>query len=83
MSKWTLYILKCNGGSLYTGITTDIEKRLQRHNEGKGAKYTRSKLPVRLVYSKKFRNGSSARKEEARIKRLTRIEKLALVGTCN
>lgn len=77
---WYLYIVSCADNTLYTGITTNLKKRLKCHNEGKGAKYTRSKLPVQLVYSKKFPDVSSARKEEARIKGLSRKEKLILVG---
>ena len=75
-----LYILKCSDKTLYTGITVDLERRTEEHNDSKlGAKYTRARRPVKLVYSKKFRNRSSASKEESRIKNLSRDEKLLLI----
>jgi putative endonuclease len=75
-----LYILKCADKTLYTGITVDLERRINEHNDSKlGAKYTRARRPVKLVYSKKFRNRSSASKEESRIKNLSREEKLELI----
>ncbi|MEK7631316.1 MAG: GIY-YIG nuclease family protein [Patescibacteria group bacterium] len=75
-----LYILKCNDKTLYTGITVDIVRRLKEHNTSKfGAKYTRSRRSVKLVYVKKFRSRSSASKAEARIKKLSRQEKLQLI----
>jgi putative endonuclease len=75
-----LYILKCADDSLYTGITTDVKRRVSEHNEGKaGAKYTRARRPVEVVYSKKFRDRSGASVAEAALKKLTREEKLALV----
>ncbi|MEK7471088.1 MAG: GIY-YIG nuclease family protein [Patescibacteria group bacterium] len=75
-----LYILKCADKTLYTGITTDLKRRVIEHNSGKfGAKYTISRRPVKLVYSKKFKNRSTASREEARIKKLERREKLELV----
>lgn len=75
-----LYILKCADETLYTGITVDLERRIQEHNQSKlGAKYTKARRPVKLIYSKKFRNRSSASKEESRIKHLSREEKLKLI----
>ncbi|MDZ4221803.1 MAG: GIY-YIG nuclease family protein [Patescibacteria group bacterium] len=75
-----IYILICTDKTLYTGIAVDLEKRIKEHNSGKlGAKYTRSRRPVKLVYSRRFRSRSSAQKEEARVKALPRKEKLALV----
>lgn len=75
-----LYILKCADKTLYTGITTDLERRIIEHNSSKlGAKYTFSRRPVKLVYSKKFENRSTASKEEARIKNLKRCDKLRLI----
>jgi putative endonuclease len=75
-----LYILKCADKTLYTGITTDLKRRVDEHNSNKlGAKYTFSRRPTELVYFKKFKNRSSASKEEARIKKLTRVEKLELI----
>ena len=80
MSKWYVYIVECADGSLYTGITTDVERRLQEHNYSfKSAKYTRSRRPVRLVWSKEVANRSEASKEEARIKKLKRASKLELI----
>ncbi|HAV11053.1 MAG TPA: endonuclease [Candidatus Moranbacteria bacterium] len=75
-----LYILECSDGSLYTGIAVDVEKRLAEHNDSRrGAKYTKARRPVKLVFSKKFKNRSAASKEEARIKNLSRKEKLELI----
>ena len=75
-----LYILKCADQTLYTGITTDLERRVAEHNETKlGAKYTAARRPVSLVFSKKYENRSEASKEEARIKGLKRAEKLELI----
>jgi putative endonuclease len=78
---WKTYILKCADGTLYAGITTDLERRIEEHNDSKlGAKYTAGRRPVELVYSKKFKNRSLASKEENRIKKLTREEKQELIG---
>jgi len=75
-----LYILKCTDKTLYTGITTDLKRRIAEHNSSKlGAKYTSSRRPVKLVYSKKFKNRSSASKEEVRIKKLKKSEKLKFI----
>ncbi|MFA4817812.1 MAG: GIY-YIG nuclease family protein [Parcubacteria group bacterium] len=75
-----LYILKCADKTLYTGITTNIERRIGEHNAKKiGAKYTSSRQPVKLVYSKKFKNRSLASKEESRIKKLKKSQKLTLI----
>lgn len=75
-----LYILKCADKTLYTGITTDLDRRLMEHNTSKkGAKYTSARRPVEIVYSKRFKNRSNASKEEARIKKLTKVEKLAML----
>jgi len=75
-----LYILKCADKTLYTGITTDLKRIVVEHNSGKfGAKYTSSRRPVKMVYSKKFKNRSTASKEEARIKKLKRSKKLELI----
>ena len=71
-----LYILKCKDGTLYTGITTDINRRVNEHNSSsKGAKYTRVRRPVALVYSKKFKNRSTSSIAEAKIKAMTRLQK--------
>ena len=75
-----LYILKCADKTLYTGITTDLKRRVAEHNDSKlGAKYTSARRPVKLIYSKKFKNRSAASKEEARIKKLKKIEKQDLI----
>lgn len=75
-----VYIVECADGTLYTGWTTDVEKRLQTHNAGEGAKYTRSRRPVRLLYSEPCADKSAALKREAEIKRLSRAKKLALIA---
>lgn len=76
-----LYILKCADKTLYTGITTDLKRRVTEHNEKKlGAKYTSSRQPVKLVYSRKFKNRSLASIAEARIKKLKKPEKLELIN---
>ncbi len=77
---WFLYVVKCSDETLYTGITTDITRRLKEHNAKKGAFYTKNKTPVELVYQESMIDQSQARKREAAIKRLTRKEKLELVG---
>ena len=75
-----LYILKCADKTLYTGITVDLERRVNEHNSSKlGAKYTKARRPVELIYSKEFRNRVTASREEARIKSLTRKEKLEII----
>ena len=74
-----VYILECRDGSLYTGWSTDPEKRLREHNEGKGAKYTRSRRPCELVYVEAFDTKSEALKREAAIKRLSRDDKSKLI----
>jgi putative endonuclease len=77
--QWFVYILQCSDGTLYTGITTELKRRIEEHNSSLlGAKYTRGKRPVRLVYSKKVRDKAAASKEEYQIKKLTRKEKLKL-----
>lgn len=76
---WYLYILRCGDGSLYTGITTDVEKRLEAHRSGKGAKYTRGRGPLELVYRELCGTHSQALKRELRVKAMTREEKLLLV----
>ncbi len=75
-----LYILKCVDDTLYTGITVDLERRIKEHNTSKlGAKYTRARRPVKLVYSKRFRNRSLASKAESKIKKLSREGKIELI----
>lgn len=75
-----VYILCCGDGTLYTGISDDVERRVATHNSGKGAKYTRSRLPVQAVYQECCGDKGAALRREAAIKRLTRAEKLELIG---
>ena len=76
-----LYILECSDNTLYTGITTNLERRIKEHNNSKlGAKYTKVRRPVKLVFSKEFENRSEASKEESRIKKLTRLQKIELLN---
>ena len=77
---WYVYMLRCSDGSLYTGCTDDLERRLSAHQSGKGAKYTRSHLPVELVYQEEAADRSAALRREATIKRLTRQQKLRMVA---
>jgi putative endonuclease len=73
---WFLYVVHCSDGTLYTGVTTDISRRIREHNTGsRGAKYTRTRRPVELVYWVDFNNRSSAQKAEYKFKRLTRKQK--------
>ena len=74
-----VYILRCGDGSLYTGITTDVARRAAVHNAGKGAKYTRSRLPVTVVYQEPQPDKSAALRREIKIKAMTRAEKLKLI----
>ena len=75
-----VYILQCADGTLYTGWTTDPARRLKEHNEGTGAKYTKSRRPVRMIYRRDCGSKADAMKEEWRIKHLTREQKLSLAG---
>ena len=77
--KWWVYIVECADGSLYTGIARDLDSRLAKHNVGTGARYTRSRLPVKLVYSEPAFDRSSASRREAEIKGFKRSKKLALL----
>lgn len=79
-NTWKLYILRCADGTLYTGITTDLEKRLAAHRSGKGAKYTRGRGPLELVYREECGDHSAALKRELEIKKLSREEKEKLIG---
>lgn len=79
--SYFVYILKCADSTLYTGITTDIKRRVEEHNSTtKGAKYTKIRRPVELVYSEESSDRSSASKREYAIKKLTRAEKLELIN---
>ncbi len=79
-SVWCLYILRCGDGSLYTGITTDVERRLEAHRSGKGAKYTRGRGPLELLYRETCGSHSDALKRELEIKAMPREEKKKLCG---
>ena len=78
-TKWYLYILRCKDGTLYTGIATDVQKRLEMHRSGKGAKYTRGRSPLELVYSEECENHSQALKRECEVKKLSKDQKQQLI----
>ena len=77
--KHFTYILRCSDDSLYTGYTTNLAKRLQTHNAGKGAKYTKARLPVEMVYQEEYVTKEEAMRREAAIKKLTRKQKIELI----
>lgn len=74
------YIVRCSDGTLYTGWTNHLEKRMKAHNEGRGAKYTRARLPVELIYFEVLETKEEAMRREVAIKRLSRLEKLKLIA---
>lgn len=78
-----VYILRCSDNTLYTGWTNNLDKRLKAHNSGKGAKYTRARIPVEIVYFEEFDNKKDAMKREFEIKKLSRKEKLNLIEYFN
>lgn len=78
-----VYILSCGDGSFYTGWTTHLEQRVKVHNQGKGAKYTRSRLPVKLLYWEEYPDKGEALRREAAIKKMTRKQKEELMGKAN
>ena len=78
--EWTVYILECRDGTLYTGITDDLERRFKAHASGKGAKYTRGRGPLILRYSEKHPDKGSALRREAELKRLPRNKKLLIIN---
>ncbi len=78
--RWHVYIVRCRNDALYTGVTTDLERRLEEHNRGVGARYTRAFRPVELVYSERAQDRVHALRRERAIKQLPRARKLALVG---
>ena len=77
--KYYTYILRCGDDTLYTGFTTDLEHRLQTHNAGKGAKYTKARLPVEIIYHEEYPTKEEAMRREAAIKKLTRKQKIELI----
>ena len=80
---WFVYIVRCADRSLYTGVATDVTRRIVQHNLGKGARYTRSRLPVELVYQEAAADRGTALQREMAIKRLPRAGKLALLGNAS
>lgn len=80
MDRHYIYIVKCNDGSLYTGYAKNVEQRVAKHNNGKGAKYTKIRRPVKLVYQETFDNKSDALKREYEIKTYSRAKKLKLIS---
>ena len=79
--KWFLYVLQCSDGSYYTGVTTDLNRRIEEHNTSKrGAKYTKTRRPVRMVYSLEYEDRSSAQKFEYKFKQLTRKQKEEVIN---
>ncbi|MBD3379862.1 MAG: GIY-YIG nuclease family protein [Candidatus Omnitrophica bacterium] len=80
MSKWHLYMIQCSDGTFYTGVTTDIARRIKEHNkaDGKGSKYTRGRGPVKLVYKEEFLSKSEAFRREKEVKKLSRKTKISL-----
>lgn len=80
---WFVYMLRCGDGTLYTGMTDDVEKRLVAHRAGKGAKYTRGRGPLELVYVEEQPDKPAALRREYEIKQMTRREKLKLTGNCD
>ena len=77
---WYVYILECNDQSLYTGITNNLQNRVIAHNSGKGAKYTKARLPVKLVYKESYKTKGDSLKREFEIKKMKRTEKLDLIN---
>ncbi len=80
---WALYIVECADATYYTGITTDIERRIEEHNSGRGAKYTQGRAPVTLVYREYFEDRSTASKRELEIKSLSKTQKTDLIGSAS
>ena len=83
LKDWSVYILQCRDGSLYTGITKDVPTRVRQHNKGKGGAYTRSRLPVKRIYQEDGLTHYEALVREAEIKRLPRIKKEAIISEKN
>ncbi|TAL39803.1 MAG: GIY-YIG nuclease family protein [Spirochaetes bacterium] len=79
-AAWTVYVLRCRDGSLYTGITNDLESRMREHLEGKGSRYVRSRLPFKLAYEERAPDRSAALKREAAIKKMDRAGKMGLIS---
>lgn len=80
MKQWCVYMIECSDGTLYTGISNDVNRRVLTHNKGKGAKYTKTRLPVALKWLSECEDRANASKEECRIKKLTRKQKIQLIN---
>lgn len=80
MDVWYVYILECSDGTYYTGITNDLDKRLAKHNAGRGARYTRTRRPVKMLWHEKVGEKSSAMKREIQIKKMARSQKEKLIA---
>jgi putative endonuclease len=80
VNNWFLYLLKCADNTFYTGITNNLDKRLETHNQGRGAKYTKGRRPVMLVYYEENLSRSTALKREAQMKKISRDKKLVLAS---
>lgn len=78
-ARWTVYILECADNTFYTGITTDLDRRVAEHNSGVGAKYTKGRGPMKVVYAEPCQDRSTASKREIHIKKLARVDKLKLM----
>ena len=76
---WTVYILRCADGTLYTGITNDLERRISEHQSGQGAKYTKGRGPFEIVFNEPHRNRADASRREVEVKSMNRVQKLKLV----
>lgn len=83
MASWHVYMVRCADHSLYTGCTNDLLRRLEAHNAGRGARYTRARRPVHLVWSSRAKDRSAAQSLESKLKSLTRAQKLALMAKAN
>ncbi len=79
--EWRVYLVECSDGTLYTGVTNDLTRRLEQHNTGRGASYTRGRAPVRLIWSEPQPDRPAALRRELAVKRLTRDRKLELAAT--
>lgn len=77
--RWHVYIIECKDGKLYTGITNDLENRIRQHNRGRGCKFTKCRIPVKLLHSEKLSSKGQALSREAQVKALTRDKKLKLI----
>jgi len=82
MAEWYVYLIECKDGKIYTGITNDLDRRIKQHNRGQGCRFTKFRIPVKLLYNEQCISKEIALSREAAIKGLTREKKLELVGSC-